>query len=105
MNKCSTSNIACACSSNQIKDYKTSREILFGWDKFSTIASLVLIIALITWCVIFFLSIENHVVDSENHGGHGDHVDHTGHGGHEDNEDHSNHHVLPLISKFAMTTN
>lgn len=128
MSKCSTRNIACACGSNQIKEYKSLREIIFGWDKFNSITSLVLIIALVLWSVIFFIAIENKVTNSDNHGGHGehggdgDHGNHDGHGtheghdnnnnhenqsnsrGHEDKEKPSNNQFLPLIQKFALAT-
>ncbi|XP_043481595.1 nacrein-like protein P1 [Leptopilina heterotoma] len=128
MNKCSSSTSTCACASTQIKENRSSREIIFGWDRFSTIASLILIVAFITWSVIFFLSIDNHSGhsadgghgdhgdhgdhgsdgdhgDHGNHGNdgdHGDHVDHGSHAGHEDSKDHSNLHFIPLMSKFHL---
>lgn len=114
MNKCPSSTSTCACGSTEIKEYKTSREIIFGWDRFSSIASLILIVAFITWGLIFFLSVENHSGHSGDHGDHGsggdhgndsdhgDHVDHGNHAGHEDSKDHSNPHFIPLTSKFHL---
>ena len=98
MSNHSAATIPCGHKCSKIKEYKTTSQIIFGWDRFSSASSLLLIIAFIVWSVAFFLAFETSVLvdldHNEDHTGHGDHVDHPGHEdhtGHEDHEDHTGH--------------
>lgn len=63
------------------RQFKSTNEILLGWDKFNARAFLSLLCLFCIWCITFFITYKPDV-SNEGHEGHEGHGGHEGHEGH-----------------------